>query len=174
MCLNSCRIGALYHAKQSSLSAKLLEKSSSWVDFLESHVFARASTVQFFPDNSALYLLHLRVMSWDFLCCYTVPKMEGHLPLQHCPNYTRLDRMAPAFRAAGRDLLRVPSCPLLPKHPLMDASAGRAGALQCPLVQAYSQEKYPLPSRDNDNSFLPSVSMGQILFEIHASRSAAI
>lgn len=31
-----------------------------------------------------------------------------------------------------------------------------------------------LPSRDNDNSFLPSISMGQILSEVHASRSAAI
>jgi len=82
--------------------------------------------------------------------------------------------MAPALHAAGRGFLRAPLCPLLPKPPLTDASAGRAGALPCPLVQAYSQEKYPLPSRDNDSLFLPSISMGQILFEIHGSRSAAI
>lgn len=116
-----------------------------FVGFFFKNVFARASTVQIFPDTSALYLMHLHIISWDFLCCYTVPKTQGHLPLQHCPNYIRLDRMAPVFHAAGRDLLRVPSCPLLPKHPLMDASTGWAGALQCPLVQAYSQEKYPLP-----------------------------
>uniref|UniRef100_A0A8C3N3M3 Uncharacterized protein n=1 Tax=Geospiza parvula TaxID=87175 RepID=A0A8C3N3M3_GEOPR len=49
--------------------------------------------------------------------------------LQPCTNPSSLDRMAPAFHAAGRGLLWVPSCPLLPKSLLMDVSMGQAGAL---------------------------------------------
>lgn len=86
-----------------------------------------------------LYISRTSAISRNFRCCYAAPRTEGHLPLQHGPNYSTLDRMAPAFRAAGRDTLRAPCCPLRPKHP------GRSGRSPVPLFESTARKKRPPP-----------------------------